>query len=194
MSEKETTDLLSPLRDMKDRLDDAIPKKDMEPDPIPDRATIRKEYKKCRNALCECNTKPKKTHGPYLYAYWKDKGKLKKKYIGKNWEEYKDKLRIKARNEATGKNWTFIQWKKYRFIELVANCGNKVAQDYKRKFGISSGNKQFDDMITEIFSKYEHGRIPTIDWAFRVVRKEFQRDPNLQNKAYASGYSKSVFE
>ena len=198
MSEKETTDLFSPLRGMKERLDDVIPQKEKESDPIPwNRAHIQGEYKKCRNALCECNTnyyEPKKIHGPYLYAYWKDKGTLKKKYIGKSREEYENKLRIKVRNETTGKNWTFTQWKKYRFIELVANCGNKVAQDYKRKFGIVSGSKQFDDILAEIFNKYEQGRVPTIDWAFRVVRKEFQRDPNLQKKVDAIGYSKSVFE
>ena len=45
---------------------------------IPSNATIRKEYVKCGNPVCyRCQ------HGPYYYAYWKDNGKLKKKYIGK---------------------------------------------------------------------------------------------------------------
>ena len=44
---------------------------------VPTNATIRKEYVRCGKLDC-----PSK-HGPYYYAYWKDKGKLRKKYIGK---------------------------------------------------------------------------------------------------------------
>lgn len=45
---------------------------------IPSSATIRKEYVKCGNPYCyRCK------HGPYYYGYWKENGKLKKKYIGK---------------------------------------------------------------------------------------------------------------
>jgi hypothetical protein len=44
---------------------------------IPSNATIRKEYTKCGNPHCyRCK------HGPYYYSYWKENGKLKKKYIG----------------------------------------------------------------------------------------------------------------
>ena len=56
---------------------------------LPKNATIRKEYVKCGKSGCELS------HGPYYYAYWKEKsrtedndnevglsGKLKKKYIG----------------------------------------------------------------------------------------------------------------
>jgi hypothetical protein len=46
---------------------------------IPSNATIRKEYVKCGRSNCS-----QVKHGPYFYAYWKDdKGKLRKKYIGK---------------------------------------------------------------------------------------------------------------
>jgi hypothetical protein len=47
---------------------------------IPQNATIRVEYVRCGKAFClKCE------HGPYYYAYWRDKsGKLKKKYIGRN--------------------------------------------------------------------------------------------------------------
>jgi len=46
---------------------------------IPVKATIRQEYIKCGKSDC-----PNVKHGPYFYAYWKDdKGKLRKKYIGK---------------------------------------------------------------------------------------------------------------
>ena len=46
---------------------------------LPNSATIRKEYVRCRKSDCSrCK------HRPYYYAYWKDdSGKLKKKYIGK---------------------------------------------------------------------------------------------------------------
>jgi hypothetical protein len=47
---------------------------------IPENATIREEYVRCGKDFClKCE------HGPYYYAYWRDKsGKLKKKYIGRN--------------------------------------------------------------------------------------------------------------
>jgi hypothetical protein len=47
---------------------------------IPQNATIREEYVKCGKDFCH-----KCGHGPYYYAYWRDKsGKLKKKYMGRN--------------------------------------------------------------------------------------------------------------
>jgi len=46
---------------------------------LPRNATIRKEYVKCGKVHCSrCR------HGPYYYAYWGEKGRLKKKYIGIN--------------------------------------------------------------------------------------------------------------
>jgi hypothetical protein len=45
---------------------------------IPSTATIREEYIKCGNPYCS-----KCEHGPHYYGYWKENGKLKKKYIGK---------------------------------------------------------------------------------------------------------------
>jgi hypothetical protein len=46
---------------------------------IPSNATIRREYTKCGKECCNiCK------HGPYYYGYWREKGKLKKKYIGIN--------------------------------------------------------------------------------------------------------------
>jgi hypothetical protein len=45
---------------------------------IPSNATIRKEYTKCGSPYCYGSK-----HGPYYYGYWKENGKLKKKYIGK---------------------------------------------------------------------------------------------------------------
>lgn len=57
---------------------------------IPSSATIRKEYIKCGNPNCSrCE------HGPYYYGYWKENGKLKKRYIGK----------YDPRNEANSENY-----------------------------------------------------------------------------------------
>ncbi len=49
---------------------------------IPDNATIREEFIKCGKSSCN-----RCLHGPYYYAYWKDKAnnnknKLRKKYLG----------------------------------------------------------------------------------------------------------------
>ena len=49
---------------------------------IPLNATIRQEYVKCGNPDCT------NSHGPYLYAYWKQDKKLKKRYVGKNLEDF----------------------------------------------------------------------------------------------------------
>jgi hypothetical protein len=49
---------------------------------IPLNATIRQEYVKCGNPDCQ------NPHGPYLYAYWKQDMKLKKRYVGKNLEDF----------------------------------------------------------------------------------------------------------
>jgi hypothetical protein len=56
---------------------------------IPENATIRKEYIKCRKINCSHDR-----HGPYYYAYWKDpeSKKLKKKYIGNHVPKDKELL------------------------------------------------------------------------------------------------------
>lgn len=40
--------------------------------------TFRREYVRCGKK--GCRTCP---HGPYWYAYWRDEGKLRKRYVGK---------------------------------------------------------------------------------------------------------------
>jgi hypothetical protein len=45
---------------------------------LPSNPTIREEYVRCGKWDC-----PWCEHGPYYYAYWKENGKLHKKYIGK---------------------------------------------------------------------------------------------------------------
>jgi hypothetical protein len=49
---------------------------------IPLNATIRQEYVKCDDPDCQ------NSHGPYLYAYWKQDRKLRKRYVGKNLEDF----------------------------------------------------------------------------------------------------------
>jgi hypothetical protein len=59
---------------------------------IPKNATILLEYINCGNERCyKCSYNEYHVdefgHGPYYYAYWRDKtkpGKLQKKYIGKS--------------------------------------------------------------------------------------------------------------
>jgi hypothetical protein len=55
---------------------------------IPSNTTIRQEYVKCGKWDC-----PRCEHGPYYYAYSKENGKLRKKYIG----EYRPSMRDKTK-------------------------------------------------------------------------------------------------
>ena len=103
---------------------------------IPLNATIRQEYVKCGNPDCQ------NSHGPYLYAYWKQDKKLKKRYVGKNLEDFG--LR-KIAKEIKIKPSLLI---KFKFIEQQASKGNVLAKQYLeklRKEGVS------------------------IDWAHRVL-------------------------
>jgi hypothetical protein len=56
-------------------------------DSILERPTPRWETRRCRKWLSsdcvKCFWGPPFCQGPYLYLYWKENGKLKKKYIGK---------------------------------------------------------------------------------------------------------------
>ena len=76
---------------------------------IPENATIREEYVKCKKHNCH-----RKHHGLYYYAYWKDpeSKKLRKKYIGRyclSDDEFKDQLKEKAKDSIEelpiGKFW-----------------------------------------------------------------------------------------
>ena len=46
------------------------------------KTTIREEYKRCGKPSCRCNTEGE-LHGPYLYEYWKEDGRTRSRYIGK---------------------------------------------------------------------------------------------------------------
>jgi hypothetical protein len=88
---------------------------------IPPNATIRQEYVKCGNPDCQ------NSHGPYLYAYWKQDKKLKKRYVGKNLEDFairKIAKEVKLRPS---------QYTKFSFIQEEADKGNPLAKQYLEK-------------------------------------------------------------
>jgi hypothetical protein len=84
---------------------------------IPPNATIRQEYVKCGE----------NSHGPYLYAYWKQDKKLKKRYVGKNLEDFG--LR-KIAKEIKVKSSQLI---KLKFIQQEAAKDNVLAKQYLDK-------------------------------------------------------------
>jgi hypothetical protein len=103
---------------------------------IPPNVTIRQEYVKCGNPDCH------NSHGPYLYAYWKQDKKLRKLYVGKNLEDFG--LR-KLANEIKLKPSQLI---KLKFIQQEASKGNILAKQY--------------------LEKLRNGEA-SIDWAHRVL-------------------------
>lgn len=49
---------------------------------LPKTATYRQEYVHCGKDSCtRCQAGP--GHGPYWYAYWREEGRLRKRYLGK---------------------------------------------------------------------------------------------------------------
>ena len=66
------------------KVDGSSSKKKLET--VPSNATIRTEHVQCGKSFClGC------PHAPYYYAYWKEKGKLKKKYIGTKYKIFRGK-------------------------------------------------------------------------------------------------------
>ncbi len=45
--------------------------------------TYRQEYIRCNKERCKRCTDGGQGHGPYWYAYYRERGKLRKRYIGK---------------------------------------------------------------------------------------------------------------
>ena len=88
---------------------------------IPLNATIRQEYVKCGDPDCQ------NLHGPYLYAYWKQDKKLKKRYVGKNLEDFA------IRRIAKEVKLKPSQYTKLKFIQQEASKGNVLAKQYLQK-------------------------------------------------------------
>jgi hypothetical protein len=114
---------------------------------IPLNATIRQEYVKCGDPDCQ------NSHGPYLYAYWKQDKKLKKRYVGKNFEDFAIR---KIAKEVKLKS---SQYTKFIFIQGESDKGNLLAKQYVEKL-----------------RKEE----VSIDWAHRVLIKVIPK--NLERK------------
>jgi hypothetical protein len=81
-------------------------------------------------------------HGPYLYAYWKDGKRLRKKYIGKTLEE--ELFRKVAKQADT----TRTKMRKSKFIKETGQRGNLVAQEY--------------------LERTKNGNV-SLDWAYKVL-------------------------
>jgi hypothetical protein len=43
----------------------------------------QREWVRCGKLLCKCAGANGKLHGPYWYMYWREKGRLRSRYIGK---------------------------------------------------------------------------------------------------------------
>jgi hypothetical protein len=114
---------------------------------IPPSATIRQEYVKCGNPDCQ------NLHGPYLYAYWKQDKKLKKRYVGKNLEDFG--LR-KIAKEIKVKPSQLI---KLKFIQQEASKDNVLAKQYLEKLRKEEA---------------------TIDWAHRVLINSIRQQRMLK--------------
>lgn len=133
---------------------------------IPKNATIREEYVRCGNPACQkCNLdghdnnqKEQRFHGPYLYAYWKQDKKLKKRYVGKSWEDF--------RNSEIAKkiDLTSTQYRKSKFVRDEASKGNPLAIQYLEKL-----------------KNHE----VSINWAYRVIINSNRKQRALKMMAIA---------
>jgi hypothetical protein len=137
---------------------------------IPQNFTQRWEYVKCGKTDCECFGGAK-IHGPYLYIYWKDAEtkKLKKKYIGKSWDEYYQKRGEQKVDEMTGGHWTHSQWQKVHYLNDMAEKGIPIAKEYWDRF---------NERKPGIFKN--HRQRVSIDWAYKVVKERINEDRFLK--------------
>jgi hypothetical protein len=119
---------------------------------IPLNATIRQEYVKCGDPDCQ------NSHGPYLYAYWKQDRKLKKRYVGKNFNDFR--LRQLAKQIKLKPS----QYMKFIFIQEETSKGNILAKQYLEKL-----------------RKEE----VSIDWAHRVLISNIREQRLLKMMAIA---------
>ncbi|MGC2573544.1 MAG: hypothetical protein WA364_18680 [Candidatus Nitrosopolaris sp.] len=119
---------------------------------IPPNATIRQEYVKCGDPDCQ------NSHGPYLYAYWKQDKKLKKRYVGKYLEDFA------IRKIAKEVKLKPSQYSKFGFIQEEADRSNPLAKQYLEKL-----------------RKEE----VSIDWAHRVLINSIREQRMLKMMAIA---------
>jgi hypothetical protein len=107
---------------------------------------------KCGNADCQIS------HGPYLYAYWKQDKKLNKRYVGKSLQAFR--LRQIAKEIKLKPS----QYLKFKFIEQQASRGNVLAKQYLEKL---------------------RNEEASIDWAHRVLINSIRQQRILKMMAIA---------
>jgi hypothetical protein len=121
---------------------------------IPQNATIREECVSCGNVDCRrCNPaefgneepERQRFHSPYIYAYWKEGKKLRKRYVGKSWKDFEDSRKARAIHLRPS------QYKKFKYIREEADSGNELAKKY-----LELGQNE------EV----------SIEWAFRIIRDD----------------------
>jgi hypothetical protein len=45
--------------------------------------TVTAQSRKCGKSHCRCQRPGQRKHGPYWYGYWRENGKLRSRYIGR---------------------------------------------------------------------------------------------------------------
>lgn len=131
---------------------------------IPAKATIRREYVQCSNVDCKkCHADPhdfnqdengeklQPGYGPYLYAYWREGKKVKKKYIGKSLEDYK------FRQIAKAVELTPTRLMKSKFLKEEASKGDPSAQKYLEK--LKQGKVSIDRAYKVLISSQREARL-----------------------------------
>src|SRR5947209_7506158 len=48
------------------------------------RITYNQQFRRCKKAGCPSCTPDRPGHGPYWYAYWRQDGRLRSRYLGKD--------------------------------------------------------------------------------------------------------------
>jgi hypothetical protein len=119
---------------------------------IPEKATVRQEHVRCGNPDCQ------HLHGPYLYAYWKDGKRLRKRYIGKTIGD------LLVRKVAKKADTTPTKMRKLKVIKEKAQGGNLLAQEY--------------------LEKLKNGKVST-DWAYKVLTSSMREQRMLKMIAVA---------
>jgi hypothetical protein len=149
---------------------------------------------KCGNPDCQ------NLHGPYLYAYWKEDKKLKKRYVGKNLEDFRLRKITKA---IKLKSSLLI---KFKFIELQASKGNVQAKQYidklrkeevsidwaHRALIISIRQQRMLKMMTVTDNK--HFRYQNKDELVNFIASEMQKEGlDLNNEENLDSYLNTKF-
>ena len=122
------------------------------------RATFSWEMWKCGKQNCKCKFGGKYKHGYYLIMVWKELGKIKKKYLGKNKDMDIDQVlfNLSHRKECEkagliDKEHTFAHLKKIGEIIKAAENGNELAKEYCSK--LKNEEVSMNYAYRKVFSK-----------------------------------------